>query len=1004
MTSKNLLEMPDFNDFYEVVHKRQPFPWQKRLAEEISEKAEWPSEIGVPTGLGKTACLDIAVWWLASQAHLRPEERFAPTRIWWVVNRRLLVDEASKHAKHLQQMLEPPEDDERPTEAQDVLTRIAVRLRHLAGSPDSGEALHVIPMRGGIALRRPPNPVQPTVIVSTIPMYGSRLLFRGFGSSCSMHPVDAALAGTDALVLIDEAHLARHLRDLMPKLRQCIPEEAHGLLLPVQRSTPQVVSLTATGDASRGDRFDLDESDRKHEIIKRRLNAHKPVEINAKQSGDISKAIHGAVVQVLKDAEPPASCVAFCNTPAVARSVYELLRSHKIGKDSELMLVTGRVRQADADKLKDRLLSPATGIRAGSSRAAKSEPAHGQLPFGPSDASSADNNGIDTPKRERHLIVVATQTLEVGADLDFEYLVTEQCGVRALTQRLGRLNRLGEHERTRAVYVHRPPPRGLHRTPEKGMWPVYGEEPKQVLERLQEHESEGQVELSPQVVASRLGKPGDDPGRAPEVLPGLLWEWVKTTTPPHGEAPVEPYFSGIAEPQRSVSVIWRAYIPGDSKHDSPDESREGADLAEEYAEDQTPDREQRLWPRLSQDEVADIPLGELLQAFNKRRIEQVARLQHDHKLVETVELNGLRKGDLVVLHTSDSMYDEFGWAPGSNAPVLDLSIQRSGLPLNLEALRSLFGVSESGDLSGKVGEALNQALGKDQEESDELAQREAAEKLIALLRECDMAGFTSEDQNVFLDSLEPTLVSPQGEVPRLELKKHDGESSSIPADDDSDEMSLSGELKAKNRELREHGRLVGERVSRFAELLGLPASLCDVLRKAGEFHDIGKADDRFQCWLDPDSDVDEPNRVLLAKSKKDMPRSLWSTTRAAARWPRGGRHEELSARLVKAWLSSEDRDLVDAESDLLLHLVVSHHGKGRPLVTPVPDDCAEPVHWEFADGSQESENADLSQTDWEQPARFHRLNEQYGPWSLALLEALLRQADHQESSLTNEVQ
>ena len=39
-------------------------------------------------------------------------------------------------------------------------------------------------------------------------------------------------------------------------------------------------------------------------------------------------------------------------------------------------------------------------------------------------------------RRQRHLIVVATQTLEVGADIDAEYLATEACGVRALTQRL----------------------------------------------------------------------------------------------------------------------------------------------------------------------------------------------------------------------------------------------------------------------------------------------------------------------------------------------------------------------------------------------------------------------------------------------------------------------------------------------------------------------------------------------------------------------------------------
>ena len=223
---ERLPEMPAFDAFYEAINERVPFPWQTRLAQQVSHDAEWPAEIGIPTGLGKTACLDIAVWWLASQAHAAPVDRSAPTRIWWVVNRRLLVDEASKHAKKLNNLLRDPGAAGRMPEAQDVLARVAVRLRSIAG-PMAGEPLHVIPMRGGVTLRRPPNPAQPSVIVSTIPMHGSRLLFRGFGSSRSMRPIDAALAGTDSLVLVDEAHLARHLRHLIPKLQRCIPKSTH---------------------------------------------------------------------------------------------------------------------------------------------------------------------------------------------------------------------------------------------------------------------------------------------------------------------------------------------------------------------------------------------------------------------------------------------------------------------------------------------------------------------------------------------------------------------------------------------------------------------------------------------------------------------------------------------------------------------------------------------------------------------------------------------------------
>ena len=38
-------------------------------------------------------------------------------------------------------------------------------------------------------------------------------------------------------------------------------------------------------------------------------------------------------------------------------------------------------------------------------------------------------------------------------------------------------------------------------------------------------------------------------------------------------------------------------------------------------------------------------------------------------------------------------------------------------------------------------------------------------------------------------------------------------------------------------------------------------------------------------------------------------------------------------------------------------------------------------------------DGDLSRTDWEQPARFARLNRRYGRRGLALLEAILRQSD-----------
>ena len=961
--------MPGFGDFYDAVHERSPFPWQARLAGQVREQGNWPTEVGVPTGLGKTACLDIAVWWLASQAHLPPGERSAPTRIWWVVNRRLLVDEASKHAERLKKMLLDPRADGRTPQAQETLASVARRLRSLTGALD-GAPLYVAPMRGGITLRRPPNPAQPSVIVSTIPMYGSRLLFRGFGSSRSMRPIDAAHAGTDSLVIVDEAHLARHLRDLIPKLKQCTPGSADNLL-PAYRSVPQVVSLTATGDASVDDRFDLDQDDLKNEIVRRRLNAHKTVEVDAELHGDTAKALRDSAVRLLEAADLPASCVIFCNTPAMAREVQSLVAAHRLGGETDLMTVTGRVRQPEADALRERLLSPTAGVPA-----------------------SVDNS---LPERQRHLVVVATQTLEVGADLDFEYLVTEQCGVRALTQRLGRLNRLGRYQHARAVYVHRPPPRRPRSSsaleeddspPENG-WPVYGKEPTLVLKRFERRGFEDVTDLSPRVIADRLGEPADDPGRAPEVLPDLLWEWVKTTTPPHGEAPVEPYFSGISDPQRSVSVLWRVLVPHPAGH-----ARESA--TGEVDESEATDERVRLWPKVHNDETVEVPAHELRATLHERGIDTVSRRSSDENFIERARPSDLRPGDLVILPADIGMHDEFGWAPDSREPVADLSIKRSGLPLDAIAIGRLFRNRSDGSIS-EVSDAITAVLG-DEEEPDNALAVEAADHLIALLRDQEVIGFERAEWNTFLDSLDPNPVRPPREIQRLETRAR-APSALV---DESDEVSLCWSLPPQAMELVAHGDAVGARASETATTLGLPKALTDVIHESGRFHDIGKADNRFQRSLRAGSPVDGRDYVPLAKSR--MPMSLWPAAQRDAGWPRGGRHEELSARLVRAWLAGDGHILDPAQQDLLVHLVVSHHGKGRPLVVPVGDGSAEPVEWRFADDmSPVRVSADLSETDWSQPARFWRLNQQHGPWGLALLEAVVRQADH-EVSAASEVQ
>ncbi|MXW13289.1 MAG: type I-U CRISPR-associated helicase/endonuclease Cas3 [Synechococcus sp. SB0662_bin_45] len=926
--------LPTFPEFYRAVNGRDPFPWQSRLANRLSTAGTWPEEIGVPTGMGKTACLEIAVWWLASQADRVPEERTAPTRIWWVVNRRLLVDSTAEQARALAEKLVASqrssglEGNGKPDS--DALALVAERLCPL--SAGRGEPpLKVISLRGGLASRTPTDPSCPTVILCTLPMYGSRLLFRGYGSS--LRAVDAAMAGTDSLVLLDEAHLARHLRSLVVALGECMTGAQP--LLNNQRSTATVVTLTATGDpdpASSRSRFDLDDDDKRHGVIQKRLDATKRLEL-IEAEGDIARHLAEGTIRLMEEADRPASFLVFANTPRTAREVFNRVKkeTRKKAPEPDLQLLTGLTREREAERIRKHILDREQGMAA--------------------------TRSATTP-RERHLVVVATQTLEVGADLDAEYLITEACGVRALTQRLGRLNRLGNHNHARALYIHVPPERR-----HGGKWPVYDKEPEDVLQRLKDAQKQADedqtVNLSPRRVAEVLGPPGDDPGRAPEVLPGILWEWVKTTTPPEGEAPVEPYFSGIASPQYTVSVIWRVHVPEPGR---------------------------RLWPRAKDREAVDIARHEFQAVLTDD--EPIHRLGSDGVTVETIGKADLRSGDRVVLPTDRGLLDEFGWNTDAPGPVMDISLAGQGLPLDPTAIKRLCAI----DLTSEI----KKALGTEDDETDELDEAEQDQAIITILEVIRAVetpqGWDPTEWSNFTDSLEPSVVESRREVPRLRVRSPQPEGDT--PIDDFDENSLVESVSASNRELATlagHGQAVGGQSQMVAERVGLPMGLCKVVERAARLHDMGKADRRFQLWLDPE----DKNGVAMAKS--DEPRRKWETMRVQSGWPRGGRHEDLSARLVLAWLQQQPDWGTPIERDLLVHLVISHHGKGRPLVPPAADGTGEHVRG-VIDGVAVEASADLARIDWEQPARFRRLNDHFGPWGLALLEAIVIRSDHAVSA------
>lgn len=908
-------DFPDFAQFYEAVNGRAPFPWQDRLAQHVA-RSGWPSLIAVPTGLGKAGCVDIALWALAAQAGVEAAQRSTPTRIWYVVNRRLLIDQAFTHGVVLAKMLAAGEDCDGGNS--DVVSRVGEAVRSLTPLGPAEGPLQVTRLRGAAELgERPLDPSQPAIIFATVAMFASRWLFRGYGTSRSMRPVDAALAGIDSLVLLDEAHLSRPLFELSRKLEQCDIGDPSRVLAPA-RSRPVMVALTATGEPAR-DRFDLDATDLAHPIVNRRVKAPKPVTLSETSERLLARDLATQGLDLLASRAQAGTCVVFVNTPKLAREVMGELEPliRKRDRACELRMATGRMREREAESVRRYLLDPVLGAPAGRDRSAS---------------------------REHDLIAVATQTLEVGADLDFDVLVTEICGTRALVQRLGRLNRLGESQDAAGAIVH---------VPDRRDWPVYGEEPPNVWERLCAAQANGSVDLSPSSVTSVLSPPNDDPRRVGELLHAHLWEWAKTSIPPPGEAPVELFFEGFDERVGRASVCWRAHMPDDGV---------------------------RLFPGVKESETVEIPIWEIREWLEAHEVADIRRLSDDRASLETVPLAALRPGDEVVIPTSIGLYDRNGWNPAADEDVLDASLLRSGLlPLSDSVLANLApGAAVHTMLSSLVDP------GEDELAQDE--ERDLVQHLLDVLR----AGphhpwLTDEEWIGFLDAMVHKVEWPVGEIPFLQHREAQRTRVEIRAEA-FEEMSFDvGSLS-----LDDHLAAVGDTARKIAAALGVSSDLAVSLEAAGRLHDIGKADPRFQRWLDP-----EPEPEML-RAKSRTPRHLIERERIRAGWPRGGRHELLSLRILSVYVASQDSDL-PWDVDLVQHLVAAHHGHGRPLVPPAQDP-ERPSFTVHVDGSPVQVDSGLAWVDWYQPGRFRTLCERYGYWGLALMEAIVRQSDHAASS------
>ena len=691
---------------------------------------------------------------------------------------------------------------------------------------------------------------------------------------------------------------------------------------------------------------------------KRRKNVAKPV-ATAETTADKPQVI-GVVV----------------NRVADARAIFEQLDIPAERK----MLLTGRTRGLDRDRL---LASWLPRLRA-----------------------SKDRSGL-----AESIVVVATQCIEVGANLDFDMLVTECAALDALRQRFGRLNRLGLRQEARAIIV------SFEKPNEED--PVYGAAVAKTWAFLtatatattggsgRKKVEERVLDFGVDALDATLSNSTPEEGvglfapssNAPLLRPSDLDLLVQTNPRPEPSPDISEFLHGLGVRTSDVTMVWRAdLVVGDEPAWAEVVAVQPPSVGEGCP---VPIWAAQKW--LREADALD-PLGDVegsIQVANGSAEPNGGRLalrwrgSSDAKLIAA---NGLKPGDVLVVPAAWGGCDQYGWKPDSAISVTDVGDVAAAAYRARPVLRLAAPLAASWKIEGAT---IDERWSPDIEllRSPEASPKQRRAVIDRLSADPTVTAWTRAVVSAF-SQRGFRFVQVGGTTALVGRPSRAGADPEVSTSDDNSSATVFAPLS-------EHSLGVEGWARRLASGAQLDASIVAAIAFAGWLHDVGKADPRFQVWLhDGDEVAAAAASAPLAKSKTN-PRNKAAIERARirARYPKGMRHEMLSVAMITA--STEVRKLATSRQldwNLIVHLVASHHGFARPFA-PVSELDTEPLEVSLMhrDGErvafQLSARSDhgLERADSGVADRFWLLVRRYGWHGLAYLEAILRLADHRRS-------
>jgi CRISPR-associated endonuclease/helicase Cas3 len=471
---------------------------------------------------------------------------------------------------------------------------------------EAGQKLSVLELMGGSTDNELTlSPSEPAILVGTQDILVSRALNRGYARSPFRWPIDFALLNNDVTWVYDEVQL---LGDALATSTQMA---AFRSKFGTFGGAPSIW-MSATFDRKWLDTVDfcgtdvsfveLQSDDLKMEEVQKRLHAEKSISAVPAECRSPS----GCAAFVKQNHRPGSLTLVVTNTVLRAREIWAEL------SDLDPLLLHSRFRPADRAVKMDRLLNNRAGI------------------------------------------VVSTQVIEAGIDIDADLLITDVAPWPSLVQRFGRVNRYGEKPGCRIFWIDRP-----LTSKSKALSGADELKPKdweQVFAPYEPDAVESAIKtLQPLRSGAPAGLPGtEEPPPYKFVLRRADLLDLFDTTPDLAGNQIDVSRFVRSGNETDVYVAWREWVM--------ERAPERTDLR-----------------RINDDELCPVPFGKDIQALISKHGAWIWRYTGRGQW-EKVDAKQLYPGMRMVLRTTAGGYDpKSGWSPDGKKPVQEIDASNGGL-------------------------------------------------------------------------------------------------------------------------------------------------------------------------------------------------------------------------------------------------------------------------------------------------------------------------------------